>query len=87
MNLRRVMQQSQNRSRALEVRLEEETEQKYYVVIAGMTVHNQCRGGICEPTPQGDYLYIDNETYACQSYSDIETAKRVYLDYKSSYID
>lgn len=87
--MRKILAQKQNNSKALEVRLETEGTDSYKVIIAGITFHmgSACRGGVCEPTGENNYLEVENETYTCQSFTDYQKAKQTYDTYNSLYLD
>ena len=87
--MRRVIRECQNNGRALEVRLEEESPAKYYVIIAGMTINlkSGCANGTFDATGEDEFLIIENDTYVVQPYSSYRSAIDAYEAVKRKYID
>jgi hypothetical protein len=87
--MRKIIQQDQNRAKALEIRLESDGNRTYNVIVAGMTIKlmSACARGICEPTGENEFLELENQTYSSESFSDYPVAKEKYDTYKSRYLD
>ena len=83
------MKECQNNGKALEVRLEEESASKYYVVIAGMTINikSGCANGWCEATEEDEFMIIEKETYVVQPFSSFRSANETYDILKRKYLD
>jgi hypothetical protein len=86
--MRRVIQQNQNNSKALEVRLEQQAQGIFCVILAGITFNLQtgCAGGKCEFTGEGGYLYLENETYMQHQFANYEEAKTAYDAFRQQYL-
>lgn len=86
--MRKIIFQQQNKSKALEVRLENTAPDKYSVIIAGLTMqnYNPCQRGVCEPTSEGEYLFVENETYCTYEYKSLVEAKTIYDCYTAKYL-
>jgi hypothetical protein len=82
--MRRVIQQDQNNGKALEIRLEQSGE-KYYVVLAGMTfnLRSGCATGVCEPTGEDEFMCIENDTYKEYPFNSYTDAKNAYNNLKA----
>jgi len=79
----KVIRKAENKSKALQLKLEEETTNLYHISLAGITVNMAaCSTGAC-----GDSPFIDTETYINQSFPDLRLALEVYNNYKSLYLD
>jgi hypothetical protein len=87
--VRKVLLQDQNNGKALELRLESEGLASYYVILAGMTINLKTgkTRGVLDSTGPAEYLWIENETYSCERYSDYRAAKQTYDTFKSRFID
>ena len=87
---RKLLRDYQNNGKALELKLEEETPGQYYVSLVGMTVNlrSGCANGTCEGGLGEDpYMFVDNETYIVQPYSDFRQAEEAFNGYKERYLD
>lgn len=84
----KVLKQSQNKAKALEVRLEEHTE-GYYVILAGMTINfrTACNGGLCEGGFNEHYVALENETFQCSLITNKAEAEAAYLQLKQAHLD
>jgi hypothetical protein len=79
----KVIYQTSNRSKALELKLEQETANQYHIILAGITVTMQsCAGPGC-----GNDTFTDSETYITQTFPDLNLATQVYNNYKTLYLD
>ncbi len=79
----KVIYQTSNRSKALELKLEQETANQYHIILAGITVNApNCAAGTC-----GDGFFMDSETYIAQSFPNLNLATQVYNNYKQLYLD
>ena len=87
--MRRTIQQDQNNGKALEIRLEQEGQTQFHVILAGVTFHlrSGCASGRCEYGGDEDYMFIDNETYQAHSFPTYTDAKKAYDIFKTRYID
>ncbi len=79
----KIIYHTQNKSKALELKLEQENANHYNIILAGITVNMAtCAAGNC-----GNDLFIDTETYIAQTFPDLNLAKQVYNNYKTLYLD
>ena len=79
----KVIRQFRNKSKALELKLEQEEMNRYQITLAGITVNvNACANGAC-----GDNHFTDTETYIHQTFPDLQLAEQVYANYKTLYLD
>jgi hypothetical protein len=87
--MRKVLAEDQNNGKALEIRLEQEGQAKFYVILAGMTfnLRTGCVSGVCEPTGEDEYMFVENETYQEHPFPNYSEAKRAYGIFKIRYID
>ena len=83
----KVIKLSQNKARALEVRMEQETSEKYNVILAGMTIHHSCLSGACDGGRQENFMYTENLTYKFDSFSNLKEADMAYLAVRENYVD
>ena len=79
--MRKVIKQYQNNFKALEVRLEEESSNQYYVVLAG-TMNGGCVGGRCDTNSA-----LDSQTYMMDQFPDYNIANQAFETVKDRYID
>src|SRR5579862_1555693 len=86
-DMRKILKQYQNSGKALEVRLEEESSNKYHVILAGTTLKFRagCASGRCDGGD--DYLSAGNETYMSNSFPSYHIAEQAYELIKGKYID
>ena len=86
--MRKLILQDQNKSKALEIRLESDGNRTYNVIVAGMTIKlmSACARGICEPTGENEFLELENQTYSSESFADYPVAKEKYDAYRTQYI-
>lgn len=87
--MRKVIQQCQNNGKALELRLEEESQDKYYLILAGMTINlkSGCANGMEDMQGEDDYMVIENETYLVESVTSYRQAIAAYEEVKKRCID
>ena len=87
--MRRVIKDYQNNGKAIEIRMEEESGTKYFIVIAGMTIHlkSGCANGKFESTGDDEFMTIENETYIVQPFSSYRSASDAYEVLKKKYVD
>jgi hypothetical protein len=79
----KVIYRTQNPSKALELKLEQEAGNQYHIFLSGITVNmSNCSGGRC-----GDAQFIDTETYISQTFPTLNLATEVYNNYKELYLD
>ncbi|HLP52122.1 MAG TPA: hypothetical protein VK154_14635 [Chitinophagales bacterium] len=79
----KVIYQTTNRSKALELKLEQEALNQYHILLTGITVNvANCVGGRC-----GDTSFSDSTTYIAQTFPDLNLATQVYNNYKNLYLD
>ena len=85
----RIIRNCQNKQKAIELKLQQVSQQNYQVILAGMSLSLRpgCLNGLCENDMQENYLYLENETYKLQAFNSIDEADRVYMDFKGMYID
>lgn len=79
--MRKVIKQYQNNFKALEVRLEEESNNQYYVVLAG-TMNGGCVSGRCDAGSA-----LDSQTYMMDQFPDYNIANQAFETVKDRYID
>lgn len=86
--MRKIIHQKQNPAKALEVRLENGEPDKYTVIVAGMTVinPNALKKGVTEPTGQGEYLFIENDTYHEYQLKTYHEAKKLFDSYTAKFL-
>ena len=86
--MRKIIHQKQNPEKALEVRLENGEPDKYTVIVAGMTVINPSasKKGITESTCQGEYLFIENDTYFEYQLKTYHEAKKLFDSYTIKFL-
>ena len=87
--MRKVIAEDQNNGKALEIRFEQEGHDKFYVILAGMTFNllTGCASGVCEPTGEDEYMFVENETYQEYPFPNYSEAKKAYGIFKTRYID
>lgn len=79
----KLIYQTSNRSKALELKLEQEAANQYHIILAGITINSRnCTNGSC-----GDAYFTDTETYIAQTFPDLNLATQVYNNYKQLYLD
>ena len=80
-----LLKQKQNMAKALEIRMEQESQQKFNVILAGMTINTRggCVGGTCE----GNFLFTENLTYKVDSFNTFDDAAVMFEQMKGQYID
>jgi hypothetical protein len=83
--MNKLLKQSQNAAKALEVRMEQESLEKYYVILAGMTIHynRTCTNGTCE----GNFMFVENMAYKVNSFTSLDDACKIYNEIKEEFID
>jgi len=79
----KLLRQAQNPGRALELRMEEESYGKYQVILAGMTLHNNCVSGTCE----GNFRFNDSYTYRVVPTEDFDNAEAAFESLKMQFLD
>lgn len=79
----KIIRQFQSKSKALELKLEQDAANQYKIVLAGITVNiSACANGSC-----GDDHFEDTETYIHQTFPSLNLAEQVYDNYKTLYLD
>ena len=84
----RVIQQNENNSKALEVRLEQQGPGMFYVVLAGTSfnMRSGCPGGRCEAAGEDSDVYVANETYMQHRFGSYDEAKTAYDFFRQQYL-
>ena len=87
--MRKTIKKCQNRAKALELKLEEESTTKYELILAGMTINLRqgCISGVCEGSREDDYLFLENETFRMDHYNTLADATHAFDLMKLQYID
>jgi len=87
--MRKTIQQDQNNGKALEIRLEQDGQTQFYVILAGVTfnLRSGCASGRCEYGGEEEYMFVENETYQAHTFPTYTEAKRAYDIFKAQFID
>jgi hypothetical protein len=78
----------ENRARALELRLEEESNNIYRVILVGLTINLRggCANGVCEGGTVENLLQIENQTYKLDTYNTKQEAIHAFDAWREQYI-